>query len=150
MDPSNASARARCGERVTPCGFAGARKGGGRLRASFKGESRVQISTRQAGGATVVDIVGDITLHNSPEVRKTLLVALHGKGAGRVIVNLKDVRYIDSSGVASLVEGLKASRDTGMRLVLVGLSPAARQVLELTRLLKLFEVHEDEQEALKS
>ena len=115
-----------------------------------KGESRVQISTRQAGGATVVDIVGDITLHNSPEVRKTLLVALHGKGAGRVIVNLKDVRYIDSSGVASLVEGLKASRQTGIRLALVGLSPAARQVLELTRLLKLFEVHEDEQEALKA
>ncbi len=110
----------------------------------------MQISTRQASGATVVDIVGDITLHNSPEVRKTLLVALQGKGAGRVIVNLKAVRYIDSSGVASLVEGLKASRDTGIRLALVGLSPAARQVLELTRLLKLFEVHEDEQEALKA
>lgn len=109
----------------------------------------MQISTRQASGATVVDIVGDITLHNSPEVRKTLLVALQGR-AGRVIVNLKAVRYIDSSGVASLVEGLKASRDTGIRLALVGLSPAARQVLELTRLLKLFEVHEDEQEALKS
>lgn len=109
----------------------------------------MQISTRQASGATVVDIVGDITLHNSPEVRKTLLVALQGRG-GRVIVNLKAVRYIDSSGVASLVEGLKASRDTGIRLALVGLSPAARQVLELTRLLKLFEVHEDEQEALKS
>jgi anti-sigma B factor antagonist len=96
-----------------------------------------------------VDIIGDITLHNSPEVRKTLLVALQG-GGGRVIVNMKAVRYIDSSGVASLVEGLKASRDTGIRLALVGLSPAARQVLELTRLLKLFEVHEDEQEALKS
>jgi anti-sigma B factor antagonist len=109
----------------------------------------VQISTRQASGATVVDIIGDITLHNSPEVRKTLLVALQG-GGGRVIVNMKAVRYIDSSGVASLVEGLKASRDTGIRLALVGLSPAARQVLELTRLLKLFEVHEDEQEALKS
>jgi anti-sigma B factor antagonist len=109
----------------------------------------VQISTRQESGATVVDIIGDITLHNSPEVRKTLLVALQG-GRGRVIVNMKAVRYIDSSGVASLVEGLKASRDTGIRLALVGLSPAARQVLELTRLLKLFEVHEDEQEALKS
>ncbi len=109
----------------------------------------MQISTRQASGATVVDIVGDITLHNSPEVRRTLLVALQGR-TGRVIVNLKAVRYIDSSGVASLVEGLKASRDTGIRLALVGLSPAARQVLELTRLLKLFEVHEDEQEALKS
>ncbi len=97
-----------------------------------------------------MDIVGDITLHNSPEVRKTLLIALQGQGASRVIVNLKAVRYIDSSGVASLVEGLKASRDTGIRLALVGLSPAARQVLELTRLLKLFEVHDDEQEALRA
>jgi anti-sigma B factor antagonist len=63
-------------------------------------------------------------------------------------MNLVKVRYIDSSGVASLVEGLKASRDAGTRFVLFGLSPAAREVLQLSRLLKIFEVHETEEQAL--
>jgi anti-sigma B factor antagonist len=110
----------------------------------------VEIATRQASGGTVVDVIGDITLFNSPQVRSAVLAALRAAEAKRVILNLKQVRYIDSSGVASLVEGLKASRDTGIRLALVGLSPAARQVLELTRLLKLFEVHESEEQALSA
>ncbi len=110
----------------------------------------MEIATRQASGGTVVDVIGDITLFNSPQVRSAVLAALRAAEAKRVILNLKQVRYIDSSGVASLVEGLKASRDTGIRLALVGLSPAARQVLELTRLLKLFEVHESEEQALSA
>jgi len=87
----------------------------------------VQIATRQSGNATIVDISGDIDLYNSPEVRKVLLGELRDKHATRVIVNLKAVRYIDSSGVASLVEGLKVSRDLGRRLLLFGLSQADRK-----------------------
>jgi anti-sigma B factor antagonist len=110
----------------------------------------VQISTRQAGSATVVDVVGDIDLYNSPEVRKVLLEALKDKKAPRVIVNLKEVRYIDSSGVASLVEGLKVSRNLNSRFMLYGLSPAAREVLELSRLIKVFEVFDSEEQALNA
>lgn len=108
----------------------------------------MQISTRQSGNATIVDVQGDIDLYNSPEVRKALLEALREKGAQRVVVNLKAVRYIDSSGVASLVEGLKVSRELGSRFILFGLSPAAREVLELSRLIRVFEVFENENEAL--
>ena len=108
----------------------------------------MQISTRQSGNATIVDVQGDIDLYNSPEVRKALLEALREKGAQRVVVNLKAVRYIDSSGVASLVEGLKVSRELGTRFILFGLSPAAREVLELSRLIRVFEVFENENEAL--
>jgi anti-sigma B factor antagonist len=107
----------------------------------------VQLSTRQSGDSTVVVVEGNIDLYNSPEVRRTLLGALQAKGAKRVVINLQKVKYIDSSGVASLVEGLKASRTTGVRLSLVGLSPAAREVLELSRLVKLFEVYESEEQA---
>ncbi len=110
----------------------------------------MQISTRQSGDATIVDVVGDIDLYNSPDVRKVLLEALREKHAPRVIVNLKEVRYIDSSGVASLVEGLKVSRDLGSRFILYGLSSAAREVLELSRLIKVFEVYENEEKALGS
>lgn len=110
----------------------------------------MQISTRQAGQATVVDVTGDIDLYNSPEVRRVLLDAIRDKKAPRVIVNLKDVRYIDSSGVASLVEGLKMARNTNCRFMLYGLSPAAREVLELSRLIKVFEVFDSEEAALKA
>ncbi len=108
----------------------------------------MQISTRRSGNATILDVAGDIDLYNSPELRRVLLGALREKGTGRVIVNLKGVRYIDSSGVASLVEGLKVSRELGNRLSLIGLSPVAREVLELSRLIKVFEVYENEEQAL--
>jgi anti-sigma B factor antagonist len=108
----------------------------------------MQISTRQIGSSTIVDVVGDITLYNSPEMRKVLLDLLKVKHVARLIVNLERVKYIDSAGIASLVEGLKLSRDLKSGFALYGLSPTARQVLELTRLIKVFEVHNNEQEAL--
>jgi anti-sigma B factor antagonist len=110
----------------------------------------MDISTRQAGTATVVDVTGDITLYNSPDVRKVLMDVLKVKRAPRVIVNLKNVRYIDSAGVASLVEGLKVSRDLKTGFALYGLSRTTREVLELTRLIKVFEVYENEEEALRA
>jgi anti-sigma B factor antagonist len=112
------------------------------------GIALMQISTRQFENATVVDVVGDITLYNTPEVRKMLLSLLKEKHAKRVIVNLEKVKYIDSAGVASLVEGLKVSREMKSSFALFGLSRMTREVLELTRLLKVFEVHETEAQAL--
>jgi anti-sigma B factor antagonist len=110
----------------------------------------MNISTRKLDNTTIVDVVGDITLYNSPEVRKGLLGALREQSVSRVIVNLKKVNYIDSAGIASLVEGLKTSRDLKRGFALVGLSPTAREVLQLTRLLKVFEVHDTEEEALSA
>ena len=109
----------------------------------------MKIATRQHNGDTILDVSGDIDLYNSPEIRKTLLEALLVKGAKRVVVNLKEVRYIDSSGVASLVEGLKKARELNLRFILFGLSNAAREVLELSRLIKVFEVYATEEEAMK-
>ena len=106
------------------------------------------ISIRQNGSATIVDVVGDITLHNTPEVRKVLLDLLREKHAGKVVMNLGAVKYIDSAGVASLVEGLKVSREMKSAFALFGLSHAAREVLELTRLIKVFQVYNTEEEAV--
>ena len=109
----------------------------------------MDISTRQSGTATIVDVIGDITLYNSPQVRKVLLDLLKDKKSPPVIVNLEKVRYIDSAGVASLVEGLKVSRDMKSTFALFGLSRTAREVLELTRLIKVFEVYDNEPDALR-
>jgi len=98
----------------------------------------------------IVDVNGDITLRSTPEVRKVLLDLLRQKNAVRVVVNLEKVRYIDSAGVASLVEALRVSRDLKRGFALYGLNRVARQVLELTRLTKVFEIHDDEAAALKN
>jgi len=105
-------------------------------------------STRTEKGATIVDVVGQIDLGTSPALRKTLLDSL--KGTDRLAVNLIEVRYIDSSGIASLVEVLKEARRTGKRLILFGLTAAVREVLQLTRLSTIFEIRENEAQALEA
>lgn len=110
----------------------------------------MQIAARHSGGGVIFDISGDIDLANSPAMRKTLLGEIKDKRTLKVFLNLKNVRYIDSSGIASLVEGLKASRDNGARMILYGLSPSVREVLELSRLQKIFEIYDSEEQALTS
>jgi anti-sigma B factor antagonist len=110
----------------------------------------MDISTRQSGNATIVDIAGDITLYSAPEVRKVLLAAIKDQRAPRVIVNLEKVKYIDSAGIASLVEGLKTSREMKSAFALCGLGATAKDVLTLTRLIKVFEVFDNEEEALRA
>jgi len=110
----------------------------------------VQIVVRLAIGGTILDITGDIDLAHSPAMRKALLLEIKEKKTPKVFLNLEKVRYIDSSGIASLVEGLKASRDQGSRLILYGLSKTVREVMELSRLQKIFEIHDSEAQALDS
>src|SRR5271169_6190122 len=116
----------------------------------LRGEDTMQISARRYDKTTIFDLSGDIDFANSAEVRQSLLREIRESRTSRVVVNLSQVRYIDSSGVASLVEGLKASRDLGSRFILFGLSPSAREVLQLSRLLKIFEVYDSEEQALGS
>lgn len=108
----------------------------------------MQIATRHLDNMTIFDISGDVDLATSPELRKALLRELREARVPRVILNLKAVRYIDSSGVASLVEGLKVSRDLRARLILFGLNTTVREVLQLSRLLKIFEICENEEQAV--
>ncbi len=108
----------------------------------------MQISARRVDKTTIFDVSGDIDLANSPEIRKALLREVKENRTPKVVMNLSKVRYIDSSGVASLVEGLKASRDAGSRFILYGLSATAREVLQLSRLLKIFEVYDNEEQAM--
>jgi len=111
----------------------------------------MNISTREIAtpAAVVVDVSGEITLYNSPEIRKVLLDLIKQRRTPRVVVNLLQVPYIDSAGVASLVEGLKTSRDLKSGFALYGLSRNVREVLELTRLVKVFEVYDNEADALR-
>ena len=108
----------------------------------------MQISERHLDKITVFDVSGDVDLATSPVLRKALLREFRELRVPRVVLNFKAVRYIDSSGVASLVEGLKVSRDVGSRLILCGLNTTVREVLQLSKLIRIFEVFENEEQAV--
>ena len=110
----------------------------------------MQIAARHFEKTTIFDISGDIDLATSPQLRKALLRELRELKMPRVVLNLGSVRYIDSSGVASLVEGLKASRDVGSRLILFGLNKTVREVLQLSKLVRIFEIYENEEQSVAS
>ena len=94
--------------------------------------------TREEHDATVVAFEGDVDLQSSPDARKVLLEMV-GKGQP-IMVDLSEVGYIDSSGVASLVESFQAARKSGQDLVLISVSDGAKRVLELARLDKVFTI----------
>ncbi|HKT12039.1 MAG TPA: STAS domain-containing protein [Terriglobia bacterium] len=105
-------------------------------------------STRRQPGTTIIDVTGEIDMGTSPRLRKLLLDSL--KSTPRVVVNFGEVRYIDSSGIASLVEVLMKARESQKRLVLFGLNKTVQEVLQLTRLTTVFEIRETEEEALQA
>ena len=109
-------------------------------------ERTMTSSIRSAGDITIVDLVGQIDLGSSPALRKTLLNSL--KTTNHMAINLGRVSYIDSSGIASLVEVLRAAQDTKKRLVLFGVGGAVLQVLQLTRLTGVFEIAQSEEQVL--
>jgi anti-sigma B factor antagonist len=105
-------------------------------------------ATRKIRATTIVDVVGHIDLGTSPALRKTLLDGL--KGTERLAINLAGVKYIDSSGIASLLEVLKEARNTRKQFILFGLTPAVREVLQLTRLTGVFSIQETEDEVVNA
>jgi len=108
----------------------------------------MKISVRRVDKAAILNVSGSVDMSNSLEVRKVLLREILDKSIDRVVLNLVEVRYIDTATVASLVEGLKASREKGSRLVLFGLSESVRESLKITRVLNLFDVCDDEEQAM--
>lgn len=92
----------------------------------------------QKGGFTVVCLAGEVDLSCSPDARKTILDNLQKRA--NLLVDLSSVEYIDSSGVASLVEGYQVSKSLGLDFALIGVSEAAMNVLRLARLDKVFPI----------
>ncbi len=95
---------------------------------------------RDEAGSTVVSFTGEVDLESSSLARDVLLRAV-SKGSN-VLVDLSEVAYIDSSGVASLVEAFQRAKKSGVEFALVSVNAPARRVLELARLDKVFTIHE--------
>jgi|688.fasta_scaffold2260493_2 anti-anti-sigma factor len=82
---------------------------------------------------------GDIDLSRSPEMRKRIKEALDGRPK-RLVLDLGRVNYMDSSGVATLVEALQRSRTLGCTLVICSMQPKVRSIFEIARLMSVFKV----------
>ena len=108
----------------------------------------MKVQVRNADKTTIIDCTGEVDLYSSPSLRDALLKEMRA-GASDVLVNMSGVSYIDSSGIATLVEGLQLSQRTKTRFGLYGLRNNARSVLELARLNRVFPIFENEQEALE-
>jgi anti-sigma B factor antagonist len=92
-------------------------------------------------GHLIVALEGEIDLEQAGAVRRALLDSL--KKGRNILVDLSKVTYIDSSGIASLVEGLQVAKKQKSELALVAVSQRVRRVLELARLDKVFQIHAD-------
>ena len=106
----------------------------------------MKISVRSVGTAKVVEVEGEVDLDTSRDLRRTLFETL--PTVRKVALNLGAIRYIDSSGIATLIEVLKHAQKLKMQFVLFGLSPAVQEVFRLTHVIRIFEVFQTEQEAL--
>ncbi len=110
----------------------------------------VKLSTRQVGDVTVIDAVGRITLGEGASTFRDTVRDLSGKGHKKMLLNLSEVSYIDSSGIGELVSGFTTVTNHGGQLKLLGLTKRVKDLLQITKLYTVFEVHEDEASAVRS
>ena len=110
----------------------------------------MKASTRQLDGVTVVDLSGRITLGEGSVVLRDLVRELIGKGNKKILLNLGDVTYIDSSGIGELVSAFTTVRNQGGELKLLKLTKKVHDLLQITKLYTVFDVKDDEDVAISS
>ncbi len=110
----------------------------------------VSVTTRQVGDVSVLDVAGRITLgEGSSTLRESLRGITTVKNA-KILLNLEDVTYIDSSGIGELVSGFTNIQEMGGQLKLLKLTKRVKDLLQITKLYTVFEVFDDEATAIRS
>jgi anti-sigma B factor antagonist len=110
----------------------------------------VKLTTRQVNDVTVIDAVGRITLGEGASTFRDTIRDLAQGGHKKVLLNLSEISYIDSSGIGELVSGFTTVTNHGGNLKLLGLSKRVKDLLQITKLYTVFEVYDDEAEAVRS
>jgi len=110
----------------------------------------VKITTRQVGDVTVVDAAGRITLGDGASTFRDTVKDLLAGGQKKLLLNLAEVSYIDSSGIGELVSGFTTVTNQGGQVKLLNLTKRVQDLLQITKLYTVFEVFEDEATAVRS
>ena len=113
--------------------------------------AELNITERQAGDVTVLDMSGKITIGEGSVALRTAIRRLLEEGKKRILLNLAGVSYVDSSGIGELVSSYTAiGKEDGGQLKLLNLTQKIRDLLTITKLLTVFDVYDNETEALNS
>jgi len=110
----------------------------------------MKASNRQVDGVNIVDMSGRITLGEGSVVLRDTIRVLVGKGQKKILLNLGDVTYIDSSGIGELVSAFTAVRREGGELKLLNLTKKVHDLLQITKLYTVFDIKDDEATAVKA
>ena len=110
----------------------------------------VKLTTRQVGDVTVIDVAGRITLGEGSSVLRDALRDMVSKNQKKILLNLGEVSYIDSAGIGELVSGFTTVTNSGGQLKLLNLNKRVKDLLQITKLYTVFDVHEDEAGAIRS
>jgi anti-sigma B factor antagonist len=110
----------------------------------------MKIGQRQVSGVTILDIAGKITIGTGDVMLRNAVQEALNAGAKGILINLKEVTTIDSSGVGELVSAYATSTGRGAKLKLVNLPAKVQDILTITQLITVFDVFDDEAEAVKS
>lgn len=112
--------------------------------------AELNISERQAGDVTILDMDGKVTIGEGSVALRNAIRRLLGEGKNKILLNLGSVSYIDSSGIGELVSSFTAVNKEGGTLKLLNLTEKIQDLLAITKLLTVFDVFEDEGAALGS
>src|SRR6266403_4707991 len=107
-------------------------------------------STRNVDGITVLDLSGRITLGEGSVILRDTIREILGKGEKKILLNLGDVTYIDSSGIGELVSAFTAVRKENGELKLLNLTKKVHDLLQITKLYTVFDIKDDEATAIKA
>ncbi len=110
----------------------------------------LKLSTRQVEGVTILDCSGRITLGEGSVVLRDAVKDLLAKGQKKILLNLGDVNYIDSSGIGELVAAYTTVKNQGGELKLLNLTKKVHDLLQITKLYTVFDVKDDEASAVKA
>ena len=110
----------------------------------------MKANTRQVNGVTVVDMSGRITLGEGSVILREQVKDLIAKGQKKILLNLGDVTYIDSSGIGELVSAFTSVRNQGGELKLLKLTKKVHDLLQITKLYTVFDIKDDEAGAIQS
>lgn len=110
----------------------------------------VKLTTRQVGDVTVVDAVGRITLGDGATTFRDTVRDLANGGNKKLLLNLAEVSYIDSSGIGEMVSGFTTVTNQGGQVKLLNLTKRVKDLLQITKLYTVFEVFDDEAHAVRS
>jgi anti-sigma B factor antagonist len=110
----------------------------------------IQVTSRQVGDVSVIDVVGRITLGEGASALRETIRGLVAKDQKKILLNLGEVSYIDSSGIGELVSGFTTVTNHGGQLKLLSLTKRVQDLLQITKLYTVFDVYDNEASAVRS